>query len=389
MRRIVPWIVAIAFAGAAVSVRAQQIQYDLAVRTADIFFSKQSNALRAGESVRVYGRIHNEASSDVSGFVSFFQSNQLIGDSQIVSVRSGGAEEEVWVDFVVPTTAFNIRAELRGSIPQDQNPANDVAVSPMFTPIVDADADTVADDADNCPTAPNADQRDTDRDGSGDACDDDDDGDGLTDASEIAQGTDPLNPDSDGDGVLDGKDAYPTDPKRSVIQPPPSEVPEVAKVPEVAMAAPPTSEQPTPNPGATSIAVVTAEDPPVVEETAYRITTPAIASVQYRRLAWDTYEFEARSLEGVGGITALWRFGDGTTSNDRITRHQYKKSGEYSVILEVTDTTGTIARDAVKIQISFFNPENPRFWMLVGGIVGLGISTVVWLKIVERRRRIE
>jgi hypothetical protein len=37
----------------------------------------------------------------------------------------------------------------------------------------------------------------------------DSDGDGLTDAQELAAGTDPANPDTDGDGVCDGSDYYP------------------------------------------------------------------------------------------------------------------------------------------------------------------------------------
>ena len=47
---------------------------------------------------------------------------------------------------------------------------------------------------------------------SADADGNDADGDGLTNAEEIAAGTDPNNPDSDGDGVPDGLDGWPLDP---------------------------------------------------------------------------------------------------------------------------------------------------------------------------------
>ncbi|MEQ9561772.1 MAG: LamG-like jellyroll fold domain-containing protein, partial [Woeseiaceae bacterium] len=72
--------------------------------------------------------------------------------------------------------------------------------------VVDADADNIPDDVDNCPTVSNSSQFDVDQDGVGDACDSsiDSDNDGLTDDQELLLGTDPNNPDSDGDGYSDG-----------------------------------------------------------------------------------------------------------------------------------------------------------------------------------------
>lgn len=55
----------------------------------------------------------------------------------------------------------------------------------------DADADCVADGADNCPVNANPDQTDTDNDGDGDACDLDDDGDGVNDNNDACPNTPP------------------------------------------------------------------------------------------------------------------------------------------------------------------------------------------------------
>ncbi len=73
----------------------------------------------------------------------------------------------------------------------------------------DFDGDGTIDADDNCPVEPNPDQLDSDLDDDGDACDDDDDNDGIPDETEIANGTDPLDPDSDGDGHDDNNDNCP------------------------------------------------------------------------------------------------------------------------------------------------------------------------------------
>ena len=79
------------------------------------------------------------------------------------------------------------------------------------------------DGADNCPLTSNADQTDTDSDGTGDACSDDNDGDGVWDGADNcplisnadqidnnSNGTgDACDTDDDGDGVLDGADNCP------------------------------------------------------------------------------------------------------------------------------------------------------------------------------------
>ncbi|WP_438010171.1 thrombospondin type 3 repeat-containing protein [Sorangium sp. So ce321] len=93
-----------------------------------------------------------------------------------------------------------------------------------WTNDTDTDDDGAEDIDDNCPSAPNPDQVDTDTDGQGDACDPDDDDDGAADAIDNCPLTanadqadlegdgagDACDPDDDGDGVPDGGDNCPS-----------------------------------------------------------------------------------------------------------------------------------------------------------------------------------
>jgi hypothetical protein len=78
----------------------------------------------------------------------------------------------------------------------------------------DADDDGVRDDVDNCVNAANANQRDADGSGGGDACDLDDDNDRLADTVEATKRTSPFDLDSDDDGLGDGAEKR-TNPARA------------------------------------------------------------------------------------------------------------------------------------------------------------------------------
>ena len=161
--------------------------YDLGISPGDISFSKE---LVAGQKIRIYAAIHNLGNDDVSGYVTFYQGDKLIGDSQVISVRAGGLADEVFVDWVVPSGSFNIKADINGQKPKDENTNNDMAITAFLIPIPDTDGDGISD--------PN---------------DPDDDNDGVKDDREPLIGTDPLKADTDGDGCLDGVDDAPLNPE--------------------------------------------------------------------------------------------------------------------------------------------------------------------------------
>ena len=73
---------------------------------------------------------------------------------------------------------------------------------------IDVDGDGVADSADNCPAASNANQTDTDSDGIGDLCDTDDDNDGVLDTAEVRNDC-IIKVDCDSDGTSDLTDPFP------------------------------------------------------------------------------------------------------------------------------------------------------------------------------------
>lgn len=337
---------------------------DLAVSSSTISFSDE---LISGSTVRIYAEVRNVGDEDVAGYVSFYQGTIPVGDSQVISVRSGGLPEEVYVDFVVPSGPFNIRADIRGTDPEDENTANNSATTKLYTPILDDDRDGVANDEDNCPDDANANQKDSDGDGAGDACDDDDDNDGLTDDVERELGTSSTKSDTDGDGVEDAKDAYPTDATKSVVPPPaPVAAPVVTAAPAVTASKPapaattaavpvttPASSQPAPS---TEVASPVVEETPIsVEPTELTLSPTAIFS--YARVSWDTFAFKAVVPE-TAGYQYRWDFGDGVTSSRSSVEHAYAGSGEYAVTFRVTDPSGKTAEDTTSVRVPFWSLQN-------------------------------
>jgi hypothetical protein len=314
---------------------------DLGIAASSISFSKET--LVAGDQVRIYAQISNQGDVDVSGYVSFFQASVPIGDSQVVSVRAGGQKDEVYVDFIVPTSEFNIRAEIRGSDPLDTNSDNDVALTGLFTPIFDNDLDGVANENDNCPDDSNADQSDSDADGVGDVCDSVpvvDVGDGGDEGSEGDEGGD-----SEAETVIE-----------EVVQDIVDELTE----------------------GQSAVSDQAGTE--VLDQEELATTSDQIpsrrslhvspeAAFTYEQTDWNTYRFQAQAPQQ--GYTFEWDFGDGTISSSADVEHVFRKYGEFTVTLRMTDKSGQVTHDSADVQISFFDLQNRMVQTLIGILVVL------------------
>ncbi len=228
----------------------------LSIRTQDISVVPAAPFLN--QSARIYATVQPECNSDTEGSVLFYANDALIGNKPI-SYKKAGRAEEVWVNWR-PTQygETKLRVDTKGE-------GGEVGDSASITLFIDRDTDNdgvgdredldddndgVLDGADSHPLDPTR-SRDTDGDGIDDSIDSDDDNDGLYDFAEQNLGTNPLKYDTDGDGVGDKQDAFPLDPKRSVLPPP---EPVVAPIEPTPVAAAPAEEPVT-------VAVAVAPDP--------------------------------------------------------------------------------------------------------------------------------
>ncbi|MDA1038402.1 MAG: PKD domain-containing protein [bacterium] len=339
-----------------------------------------------GDLVRVYATVRNNGGEDTTGIVMFYNGSTALSSGQGISLIRGGFKEEVFVDFTVPANTFNIRIEITDISPPDSNVSNNSYLSSLITPIKDQDQDGVLDDVDNCVTASNADQVDTDGDGQGNACDNDDDNDGLSDAEEATLGTDPLNRDTDGDGINDPDDDTPLG--EPPAPPPAPVVPSVVADTAEVVVTPTTVE----NQEATAVSEsTTGESNDVIggqadvesvsvgsasstdssaddasgkkEALAETPSTKSFFTVEEVR--WSTYNLRIIGPVRDEGYRYEWIFGDGTTSNRREVTHNYGRSGTYEVSLRITTPDGEVIDDQTTVSVSFFDSQNPSVRMLI------------------------
>lgn len=315
----------------AVPVFAAPPKYDLAVD--HVTFSEDK--LVAGATVRLYARVQNLGTTDVKGYVSFYQGPTLIGESQVISARANGFADEVFIDFVVPDHSFNIRAILQG-LDRDENTSNDETLTSLITPILDGDRDGIADDTDVCPALFNPDQVDHDGDKQGDVCDDDDDNDGVPDARELSVGMNPFAVDTDGDGANDATDAFPSDGSRTVVPPPPP--------PQA-----PRNQSPPPVP------------PPALE-------TPAPASINQPASSTQLNSTAPAPLVPSSVIPSM------APPHERALPKSKKREPTFSERVAYNDALG------------FFEANNPRVWSAISVLGLLALASFVFERVQGARR---
>lgn len=393
--------------------KAQTLEYDVGLFTKDIFFSTD---LVEGVNARLYAAIHNYGQKDVSAYVEFYQGNNLIGTSQVVSVRAGGLSDEVYVDWTVPSGSFNIRVEVKGQDPDDLNPDNDIALTGLFNPDTDndgdgdgdqtdpdddndgindddeqsggtdpldpdSDDDGVYDGGDSYPNDPGESQ-DSDGDGIGDNADNDDDNDGLNDQDEAALGTDPTNPDSDGDGVDDPYDYCPGDPTCTSED-------------DVDGNNKPAGNILGDDDDDNQAGVVEKSTGTVAgdEDLDIVITFPNDINksilIDIIKQSWNQYYFSPEIRGGDQGAYRFeWDFGDGENSNQIDPIHKFPGWGKFKVVLGVNDGEETISVEK-EIAISFWNLSNPWLLLLIVICICLIWAFAYWLVLIKNRNKKE
>ncbi len=322
---------------------------DLGLKPLEIRLSKDTVNLIIGEPVRIYTYVVNLGEQDASGYVVFMRGQELIGQAP-VSLTSGGVKDEVYVDFTVPASDFNILVKLVSIVPDDEDDSNNAILSPMYHVQEDADSDGLGNDIDT-----------------------DDDNDGLTDLEEQALGTDKDLQDTDADGVIDPEDEFPLDPlktKKEVIVPVPVPEPEVKKIEPVQV--PKAVAQPKQEEKKIFDVLKDDEKEKKVEIVEEFYKSPEVEllkeiKISAQQINWNTYDFSfTTNIADLNNekLEYLWGFSDGSESVKNGS-HKFRGTGEYFVTLKVKGPWENDLYDSITVKINFWSVYNYWLWLIV------------------------
>ncbi|MBU0577493.1 PKD domain-containing protein [Patescibacteria group bacterium] len=308
---------------------AQDFNKDLSINSDGV--RAESNIL-VGRTVRVYATVTNNSDQDLFGVVKFYDESkqEFIGTDQPISVLANKTDD-VFVDWTGQSVgSHNISVRVVPWNSEGDDPSNNKVTKAIYVD-TDSDGDGIGDsvdnDDDNDGTADQFDafpydpseSMDTDADGIGDNADTDDDNDGIADTIDLF----PLNTresvDSDDDGVGDNTDAFPNDPTESFDND---------------------------GDGIGDSSDINNQNHGPIPEIETENTTVSKG---------DIVTFNALNSRDPDGdiVTYEWYFDDGQTDTGVVIDHVFENTGNYNVILKVTDNKGEYREGIITIKVIY------------------------------------
>jgi hypothetical protein len=370
---------------------------DISINQQNITFSNYDFA--EGKTVRIYATVTNHSQKDLLGIVRFFDNGSQINGDQAISIFAGRTDD-VFIDWSPSYGGHKIAVKIYPWDSSIDDPSNNWVVSEIFA-IQDTDHDGIPneidddDDGDGVPDSEDAfplnkkEQYDTDGDGMGnnadpdndndeipddldafpldptewldtdkddigDNSDTDDDGDNLSDAEEINIGTDPLNPDTDEDGVNDGEDPFPLDPTEWLD----TDGDEIGN----------NLDTDDDNDGISD------------EEDEFPLNKGPVIKLKEENFTIGLLEnklFDATSSHDEDGkiVSYVWEIDNQTKEGNSI-YHKFKKLGEQTVKLTVTDDSGESR--TTEFQVSIVNVELYKNIGLI--IAAIALALIIFFK---------
>ncbi len=367
-------------------VKALESRYvDLAISRTDIELSKSE--IMEGESFRVYATIRNLGNLDAKGRVVFFLGAEQIGEAQVISIKSGGLGDEVFVDGVAPGGTFNVRVLVICDGNADKDLTNNEMISSVVRPILDTDQDGIGNPQDNCPFEANPGQEDYNNNGKGDVCDPPPPPSPPPVAPVSDSDPDPvLNPISDLDSVADEPLSPPAvfeeeDSKKSVIQKVVVDkntrsLFNIASIDESSSSK--NEELSDELDEMKGLLAFAKEADSESQEREFYFGPDSKVFIDYKQESWNTYLFWALvDAEDPTVLRYEWDFGDGNKAEYYKVKHSFGR-GRYPVVLAVMDEQGNrIESEPLVIELSFFNLGNKTLWILVGGLFLMAVTFII------------
>ncbi len=297
--------------------------------TQDIFFSKEK--LIVGDPVRIYASVRNFGDVDVSASVLFYQGVALIDEARPVSVRAKGLSDEVYVDWVVPENSFNIRVEVKGQKPIDENPVNDTALTTLLTP------EKPAPPPPPLPPPPST----------------------TSGSSGTPTGTEGLAK-SIGSTTTTAKKE-----NKGLAK-------ETSLVSLIALAPPlaPVNEKEKGRVAAAESARTLPEPEPIAVDVVPNDLLKVYLDI--RQLGWNAFRFTA-DVNRADDTSYEWSFGDGKTAQWKELDHAYTFAGRYVVSVVAVNGDGERAQEKATLDISFWHLGNWQLWIVLLLLVGFAV----------------